>query len=86
MSQHHSVRAAVFSAGSWGTAVGKIMADAGTSVIMHARRREIADAINSTHVNPGYFPDVELPAVLAATTDQAAALAGVDFLMLSIPA
>ncbi|MER6318840.1 NAD(P)H-dependent glycerol-3-phosphate dehydrogenase [Streptomyces sp. NPDC001581] len=80
------VRAAVFSAGSWGTAVGKIMADAGTSVVMHARRSEIADAITTTRRNPGYFPDIELPPNLTATTDPAAALAGADFLVLSIPA
>ncbi|MFE6848924.1 NAD(P)H-dependent glycerol-3-phosphate dehydrogenase [Streptomyces sp. NPDC057686] len=83
---NQQVRAAVFSAGSWGTAVGKIMADAGTNVIMHARRREIADAINTKHVNPGYFPDIELPGSLVATTDPAAALDGADFLVLSIPA
>ncbi|MFJ3164259.1 NAD(P)H-dependent glycerol-3-phosphate dehydrogenase, partial [Streptomyces kanasensis] len=80
------VRAAVFSAGSWGTAVAKILADAGTTVTVHARRAEIADAINTTRRNPGYFPDVELPANLSATTDPAAALAGADFLVLSIPA
>ncbi|MBT1186630.1 NAD(P)-dependent glycerol-3-phosphate dehydrogenase [Streptomyces sp. CJ_13] len=80
------VRAAVFSAGSWGTAVGKIMADTGTSVVMHARRSEIADAITTTRRNPGYFPDIELPPNLTATTDPAAALDGADFLVLSIPA
>jgi glycerol-3-phosphate dehydrogenase (NAD(P)+) len=85
VTQRHT-RAAVFSAGSWGTAVGKIMADAGTNVIMHARRGEIADAINATHRNPGYFPDVELPHTVTATTDPAAALEGTDFLVLSIPA
>jgi glycerol-3-phosphate dehydrogenase (NAD(P)+) len=76
----------VFSAGSWGTAVAKIMADAGTDVIVHARRSEIADAINTQHRNPGYFPDIALPAALTATTDPASALAGADFLVLSIPA
>ncbi|MFJ4428426.1 NAD(P)H-dependent glycerol-3-phosphate dehydrogenase [Streptomyces bobili] len=86
MTQRRSARAAVFSAGSWGTAVAKILADAGTSVIVHARRDEIADAINTTHRNPGYFPDIELPAALSAVTDPAAALAGADFLVLSIPA
>ncbi|MFI8308843.1 NAD(P)H-dependent glycerol-3-phosphate dehydrogenase [Streptomyces sp. NPDC085927] len=86
MTQHRSARAAVFSAGSWGTAVAKIMADAGSDVVVHARRSEITDAINTTHRNPGYFPDVELPAALAATTDPAAALDGADFLVLSIPA
>ncbi|MGA4867180.1 NAD(P)H-dependent glycerol-3-phosphate dehydrogenase [Streptomyces lavendulocolor] len=83
---HRSVRAAVFSAGSWGTAVAKILADAGTDVIVHARRSEIADAINTTHRNPGYFPDVELPATLTATTDPATALDGAHYLVLSIPA
>jgi len=79
-------RAAVFSAGSWGTAVAKIMADAGTDVTVHARRSEIADGINTTHRNSGYFPDIELPATLTATTDPATALDGADFLVLSIPA
>ncbi|MER6198071.1 NAD(P)H-dependent glycerol-3-phosphate dehydrogenase [Streptomyces sp. NPDC001586] len=86
MSQHRSTRAAVFSAGSWGTAVAKILADAGTDVIVHARRDEIADAINTTHRNPGYFPDIELPFSVTATTDPALALDGADFLVLSIPA
>ncbi|HET6857487.1 MAG TPA: NAD(P)H-dependent glycerol-3-phosphate dehydrogenase [Streptomyces sp.] len=86
MTQHRSARAAVFSAGSWGTAAAKIMADAGTAVIVHARRSEIADTINAEHRNPGYFPDIELPASLTATTDPVAALDGADFLVLSIPA
>ncbi|WP_405915093.1 NAD(P)H-dependent glycerol-3-phosphate dehydrogenase [Streptomyces sp. NBC_00728] len=86
MSQQGSIRAAVFSAGSWGTAVAKILADAGGSVVVHARRGEIAEAINTVHRNPGYFPDVELPASLTATTDPAAALDGADHLVLSIPA
>ncbi|MET8614433.1 NAD(P)H-dependent glycerol-3-phosphate dehydrogenase [Streptomyces misionensis] len=81
-----SARAAVFSAGSWGTAVAKILGDAGTSVVLHARRDEIADAINAQHRNAGYFPDVDLPATVTATTDPAAALDGADFLVLSIPA
>ncbi|WUT01783.1 NAD(P)-dependent glycerol-3-phosphate dehydrogenase (plasmid) [Streptomyces sp. NBC_00708] len=84
--QQHPARAAVFSAGSWGTAVGKILADAGTRVVMHARRDEIADSINDKHRNPGYFPDVELPHTMTATTDPATALDGADFLVLSIPA
>ncbi|MFI0169069.1 NAD(P)H-dependent glycerol-3-phosphate dehydrogenase [Streptomyces sp. NPDC017095] len=86
MTERRSARAAVFSAGSWGTAVAKILADAGTGVVVHARRGEIADAINTRHRNPGYFPDVELPAALTATTDPATALAGADFLVLSVPA
>jgi glycerol-3-phosphate dehydrogenase (NAD(P)+) len=83
---HRPARAAVFSAGSWGTAAATILADAGTDVVLHARRTEIADAINGGHRNPDYFPDIELPARITATTDPAAALAGADFLVLSVPA
>ncbi|MFJ4831963.1 NAD(P)H-dependent glycerol-3-phosphate dehydrogenase [Streptomyces sp. NPDC088747] len=79
-------RAAVFSAGSWGTAAAKILADAGTPVTAYARRGEVADAINTTHRNPDYFPDIELPATVTATTDPVAALDGADWLVLSIPA
>ncbi|MFF7415707.1 NAD(P)H-dependent glycerol-3-phosphate dehydrogenase [Streptomyces lydicus] len=86
MSQQHPRRAAVLSAGSWGTAVAKIMADADTDVTVHARRSEIADAINTKRRNTGYFPDLELPAAVRATTDPAAALDDADYLVLSIPA
>ncbi|MFJ6573731.1 NAD(P)H-dependent glycerol-3-phosphate dehydrogenase [Streptomyces sp. NPDC091292] len=86
MSRPRPARAAVLSAGSWGTAVAKILADAGTDVTVHARRHEIADAINTVHRNPGYFPDTDLPTTLTATTDPATALDGADFLVLSIPA
>ncbi|MCX4554315.1 MULTISPECIES: NAD(P)H-dependent glycerol-3-phosphate dehydrogenase [unclassified Streptomyces] len=86
MSEHRTVRAAVFSAGSWGTAVAKILGDAGSDVVLHARRAEVADAITTRHRNPAYWPDIELPASLTATTDPATALAGADYLVLSIPA
>ncbi|WP_375790156.1 NAD(P)H-dependent glycerol-3-phosphate dehydrogenase [Streptomyces telluris] len=79
-------RAAVFSAGSWGTAFAKVLADAGSDVVLHARRNEIAEAINTRRRNPGYFPDTALPPNLTATTDPAAALDGADHLVLSIPA
>ncbi|MHB9864422.1 NAD(P)H-dependent glycerol-3-phosphate dehydrogenase [Streptomyces sp. YIM S03343] len=86
MTQPRPVSAAVFSAGSWGTAVAKVLADAGTDVTVHARRSAVVDAINTRHRNPAYFPDVELPVSLKATTDPAPALDGADHLVLSVPA
>ncbi|MGW1159495.1 hypothetical protein ACWD48_14980 [Streptomyces sp. NPDC002519] len=53
---HRSARAAVLSAGSWGTAVARILADAGTDVVMHARRAEIADGINTAHRGATWSP------------------------------
>ncbi|MEU6509434.1 MULTISPECIES: NAD(P)H-dependent glycerol-3-phosphate dehydrogenase [unclassified Streptomyces] len=80
-----AVKAAVFSAGSWGTAFAIVLADAGCEVTLWARRAEVAEAINTTRTNPDYLPGVELPENVRATTDPAEALAGADFTVLSVP-
>ncbi|MCX5063733.1 NAD(P)-dependent glycerol-3-phosphate dehydrogenase [Streptomyces sp. NBC_00201] len=69
-----------------GTTMAMVMADAGNSVTLHARRPEIADAITTRHQNPAYLPGVVLPASIHATTDPAQALAGADSVLISIPA
>ena len=67
-------RAAVFGAGSWGTAFAQILADAGAErVTLWARRAEVADHIRDRHRNPDYLSEVELPPVVTATTDPAEA-------------
>jgi glycerol-3-phosphate dehydrogenase (NAD(P)+) len=78
-------RAAVLSAGSWGTTFAKVLADAGRDVVVLARRPEVAEAIDSGHANPDYLPGVDLPATIAATTDPAAALDGADLVVLAVP-
>ncbi|MET7621274.1 NAD(P)H-dependent glycerol-3-phosphate dehydrogenase [Streptomyces sp. NPDC005408] len=80
------MKIAVLSAGSWGTAFAAVLADAGTDVMLHGRRPEIVDAINTRHENPVYLPGIILPTPLRATTNVAQALAGADFLVVSIPA
>ncbi|MCZ0208253.1 NAD(P)H-dependent glycerol-3-phosphate dehydrogenase [Streptomyces achromogenes] len=79
------VRAAVMGTGSWGTAFGMVLADAGCDVTLWARRPRLAEAVNSTRTNPDYLPGVELPENLRATADAAEALAGADFTVLAIP-
>jgi glycerol-3-phosphate dehydrogenase (NAD(P)+) len=71
--------------GSWGTAFGMVLADAGCDVTLWARRPRLAEAVNSTRTNPDYLPGVELPENLRATADAAEALAGADFTVLAIP-
>jgi glycerol-3-phosphate dehydrogenase (NAD(P)+) len=78
-------RAAVLGTGSWGTAFGKVLADAGTDVILWARRQELADAVNSTHENPDYLPGIALPVNLSATSDAREAVEGADFVVLAVP-
>ncbi len=78
-------RAAVFGTGSWGTAFGMILADAGCEVTLWGRRPELVDAVNTRHVNPDYLPGTELPATLRATTDPAEAARGAEFTVLAVP-
>jgi glycerol-3-phosphate dehydrogenase (NAD(P)+) len=78
-------RIAVLGAGSWGTAFGKVLADAGREVVLWARRPDVAAAVNDGHRNPDYLPGVALPSLLSATTDAAAALDGADAVVLAVP-
>ncbi len=78
-------KVAVFGAGSWGTAFSLVLADAGQDVTIWARRPEVCQAINERHENSEYFPGIELPAHVRATTDPAEAAAGAEFVVLSVP-
>ncbi|GAB3200804.1 NAD(P)H-dependent glycerol-3-phosphate dehydrogenase [Geodermatophilus arenarius] len=78
-------RAAVLGAGSWGTTFAKVLADAGCTVSLHARRPELARAIAETGENAEYLPGVPLPRALTATPDAAEALDGADVVVLAVP-
>ena len=78
-------RVAVFSAGSWGTAFGTVLADAGNDVMLWARRDDVVANINDKHENTDYFPGVELPAAMRATSNPSDALDGAEFVVLSVP-
>ncbi|MGY1838362.1 MULTISPECIES: NAD(P)H-dependent glycerol-3-phosphate dehydrogenase [unclassified Modestobacter] len=78
-------RAAVLGAGSWGTTFAKVLADAGSAVTLHARRPELAAAIDGTRENAEYLPGVRLPDAVRATSDAAEALADADVVVLAVP-
>jgi len=78
-------RAAVFGAGSWGTAFAQVLVDAGTDTILWGRRPEIAASINAAHRNPDYLPDIELSHALRGTSDAEEAFAGADVIVLAVP-
>jgi glycerol-3-phosphate dehydrogenase (NAD(P)+) len=78
-------RVAVLGAGSWGTTFAKVLADAGRTVTLWARRPEVADAINADRVNAGYLPGIHLPDNLTATAVPAEALAGAEAVVLAVP-
>ena len=79
------VHVAVMGAGSWGTTLAKVFADAGNDVRLWARRAELAQAINENHTNPDYLPDTRLPAAVRATHDDVEALALADVVVFGVP-
>lgn len=79
------VQVAVMGAGSWGTTVAKVFADAGNEVRLWARRAEVADDVRDNHRNSAYLGDIELPAAMTATTDPAEALSGAEIVVLGVP-
>ncbi|MGZ4659286.1 MAG: NAD(P)H-dependent glycerol-3-phosphate dehydrogenase [Blastococcus sp.] len=78
-------RAAVFGAGSWGTTFAKVLADAGCEVTLHARRAELATAINDTHANADYLEGIRLPDRVHATADPEEALGDAEIVVLAVP-
>jgi glycerol-3-phosphate dehydrogenase (NAD(P)+) len=62
-----------------------VLADAGCDVTLWARRPELAEAVNTTRVNPDYLPGIRLPATVRATSDPAEAARGAEFTVLAVP-
>lgn len=77
--------AAVMGAGAWGTALAKVLAEAGSDVRLWARRAAVADEVNAQATNREYLGDTVLPSGIRATTDAAEALAGVSTVLLAVP-
>jgi glycerol-3-phosphate dehydrogenase (NAD(P)+) len=79
------VEAAVLGAGSWGTALARLLADNGHQVRLWARREEQAKEINEARENRTYLPDFELPENLRATSDLGEALSGAKLVLAVVP-
>ena len=75
----------VIGAGSWGTALAMVLANAGNKVNIWARESKIADNINSRHTNGVYLPELRLPTSIKAYSDLKASLAGADIVVFATP-
>lgn len=75
----------ILGGGSFGTALGKIFADAGHDVVVWCHNPAVAAAIESTRENPTYLAGVALPFTLRATADIAAATEGRELLLVMGP-
>ncbi|MDO4911225.1 MAG: NAD(P)H-dependent glycerol-3-phosphate dehydrogenase [Corynebacterium sp.] len=78
-------RIAIMGAGSWGTTLAKVCADAGNGVRLWARRESLAREIMITRENKSYLPGFTLPNSVVATADPAVALRGASIVIIAIP-
>ena len=80
------MRAAVMGLGSWGTAFGMVLADAGNDVVLYGRDAELATTINTSRENPRFHPGIELPVGVSATADPGEALHDAELVAVAVPA
>jgi glycerol-3-phosphate dehydrogenase (NAD(P)+) len=76
---------AVIGAGSWGTALAKVLADKGNAVTLWGRAPEHAAEIQEQRVNAKYLPGATLPPTLTATADLDAAVRNKRFVVNVVP-
>lgn len=79
------VNVAVLGAGSWGTTLAKVFADAGNRVTLWARRDNLARTIQSTRENPEYLPGITLPEAIEATSDAQYTLQDAAIVVFGVP-
>ncbi|PLV59123.1 NAD(P)H-dependent glycerol-3-phosphate dehydrogenase [Thermotoga sp. KOL6] len=71
----------VLGAGSWGTVFAQMLKDNGENVILWARRKEVADYINSSHTSP-YTEGMK---VSVEATNKLNNLSSSDILVIALP-
>ena len=79
------MKIAVLGSGSWGTALGQVLAENGHEVVLWGREDYIADEINQAHTNSHFLPGINLPETIVATTDLKAALDQAAVLLFVLP-
>lgn len=86
MGEHQETkRAAVLGAGSWGTALAKVLAENGYDTRLYGRNMEVVRSVREQHENIRYLPGISLPENLSATDSLDEALCDADIITLVVP-
>jgi len=75
----------VIGSGSFGTALGSILADKGYDVTLWTRNEDQARSINENHTNNKHMPELTLPPKLKANMDLVQVVSGKDMIVSAPP-
>ncbi len=75
----------VVGAGSWGTALARLLSKKGHSVSLWAREQEVAEEIRVHRENRTFFPGVHLPEALEVSSDLSEVVSGREILVSVVP-
>jgi glycerol-3-phosphate dehydrogenase (NAD(P)+) len=78
-------KAAVFGAGSFGTAIASVLAATFEDVVLWGRDAALLTTLNQTHQNMGYLPGLALPERIRGTTDLEEAATGAELIVVATP-
>lgn len=79
------MKTAVIGAGAWGTALANLLADKGLETVIWAFESEVADQINTDHVNHTFLAEAPLCPELKATDDLTGAVDGAGLVVMVTP-
>lgn len=79
------LKLAVIGAGSWGTALARIMCGSGCEVFLWARNAEMADELQAVRENRRYLPGFPFEDDLIVTADMEEAAGGADVIIVAVP-
>lgn len=75
----------VLGSGSFGTALGALLAPSVAQVTIYGRDEQVLHSINESHTNPHYLPGITLPTQLRATNRLEEAAAQADLILFVVP-
>jgi len=78
-------RIVVMGAGSWGTALARVVASKGNEVILWDYKAERAKSLQEARVNAKFLPDAKFPETLTVTSEIKGLLTDAEYLIMSIP-
>ncbi|MBL95383.1 MAG: Glycerol-3-phosphate dehydrogenase [NAD(P)+] [Alphaproteobacteria bacterium MarineAlpha3_Bin5] len=80
------VDVSIVGAGSWGTALANVLADAGHNVLLHARKNTTVSEIKGKNTNASYLPNIKINPKINAVLVDLTAIKKSDVVFLVVPA